>query len=122
MLYVEDQDKAREFWVEKAGFSVVKDQTQKSIRWIEITPSQEAQTHFILHNKKVIAELEPELIIAAPSLLFFTQNVEKLYTEFQQKGIIVGDLVTTPTGKGFNFADSEDQYFTVVEEQRGINV
>lgn len=117
MLYVEDQEKAKEFWVEKVGFSVVEDQTQENIRWIEITPTQEAQTHFVLHDKNVIAELESELTLATPSLLFFTQNVEELYTEFKQKGITVGELVTTPTGKGFNFADYEEQYFAVVEEQ-----
>lgn len=117
MLYVEDQEKAKEFWVEKVGFSVVEDQTQENIRWIEITPTQEAQTHFVLHNKKIIAELEPELILGTPSLLFFTQNIGKLYTEFKEKGITVGELVTTPTGRGFNFSDPEDQYFAVVEEQ-----
>ncbi|MGE7366173.1 hypothetical protein ACQKKE_05950 [Desemzia incerta] len=45
------------------------------------------------------------------------RGVEELYTEFKQKGITVGELVTTPTGKGFNFADYEEQYFAVVEEQ-----
>lgn len=103
--------------MEKVGFSVVEDQTQENIRWIEITPPQEAQTHFVLHHKNVIAELESELTLATPSLLFFTQNVEELYTEFKQKGITVGELVTTPTGKGYNFADYEEQYFAVVEEQ-----
>lgn len=117
MLYVEDQEKSKEFWVEKVGFSVVEDQTQDSIRWIEITPTQEAQTHFVLHNKMIIAELEPELILGTPSLLFFTQNIEELYTEFKEKGITVGELVSTPTGRGFNFSDPEDQYFAVVEEQ-----
>lgn len=108
MLYVEDQEKAKEFWVEKVGFSVVEDQTQDSIRWIEITPTQDTQTHFVLHNKTIIAELEPELILGTPSLLFFTQNIEELYTEFKEKGITVGELVSTPTGRGFNFSDPED--------------
>lgn len=118
MLYVEDQEKAKEFWVEKVGFNVVEDQTQENIRWIEITPTPEAQTHFVLHDKNVIAEIEPELTLSTPSLLFFTQNVEELYTEFKEKGITVGELVITPTGKGFNFADYEEQYFAVVEEKR----
>ena len=118
MLYVEDQEKTKEFWVEKVGFSVVEDQTQDIIRWIEITPTQDAQTHFVLHNKTIIAELEPELILGTPSLLFFTQNIEELYTEFKEKGITVGELVSTPTGRGFNFADYEEQYFAVVEEKR----
>ncbi len=103
--------------MEKVGFSVVEDQTQENIRWIEITPTQEAQTHFVLHDKNVIAELESELTLATPSLLLFTPDIEKLYTEFKQKGITVGELVSTPTGRGFNFSDPEDQYFAVVEEQ-----
>lgn len=118
MLYVEDQEKFKEFWVEKIGFNVVEDQTQDSIRWIEITPTQEAQTHFVLHHKNVIAELESELTLATPSLLLFTPDLEKLYTEFKQKGITVGELVSTPTGRGFNFSDLEEQYFSVVEEKR----
>lgn len=52
ILYVEDQEKSKEFWVEKADFSVVNDQTQENIRWIEITPSQEAQKNCTLSLSK----------------------------------------------------------------------
>lgn len=116
MLYVDNQEEAKNFWTQQVGFSVVDDQTENGIRWIEIVPSKDAQTSFILHDKKIISKLEPELTLTTPSLMFYTPNVEELYETFKQKGITVGEMVTTSSGKGFNFADSENNYFVVVEK------
>lgn len=117
MLYVDNQEEAKEFWIQQVGFIAIEDQSENGIRWIEIVPSKDAQTSFILHDKKIISELEPELTLATPSLMFYTPNVEELYDTFTQKGITVGEMVVTPSGKGFNFADRENNYFVVVERK-----
>lgn len=71
----------------------------------------------MLHNKDFIAQMEPELNLGTPSLMFFTDNVDRLYDDLKNKGVKVGEIVNLPSGKLFNFADDEDHYFAVQERQ-----
>lgn len=48
--------------------------------------------------------------------MFYTTNVEELYNDLASKNVKVGDLVNTPSGKVFNFADDEENYFAVTEK------
>ncbi|MDR4889840.1 VOC family protein [Fredinandcohnia sp. QZ13] len=115
MLYVKNQDQARDFWTEKAGFKVVAEEDNgQGMRWIEVAP-ENAETSIVIHNKDFIAQMEPELNLGTPSLMFFTDNVEQLYSNLKSKNVKVGDIVEMPSGKVFNFADDEDHYFAVME-------
>ncbi|WP_409367375.1 VOC family protein [Lysinibacillus sp. 38-6] len=116
MLYVNDQDAAVAFWTDKIGFVVVADTTEAGMRWIEIAPTKNAQTSFVLHNKEVIAKMQPELNLGTPSIMFYADNITEMYQDFQTKGIKVGDLVSMPIGQVFNFADHENNYFALVEK------
>jgi lactoylglutathione lyase len=116
MLYVNDQDMAVKFWTEKVGFVVISEQEEAGMRWIEIAPTKEAQTSFVLHNKEMIAKMQPELNLGTPSIMFYADKIEEMYQDFQAKGIKVGDLVMMPMGRVFNFADPENNYFALVEK------
>jgi len=118
MLYVNDQDAAVAFWTDKIGFVVVADTTEAGMRWIEIAPTKKAQTSFVLHNKEVIAKMQPELNLGTPSIMFYADNITEMYQDFQTKGIKVGDLVAMPIGQVFNFADNENNYFALVEKKK----
>ena len=87
------------------------------MRWIEIAPTKDAETSIILHNKEVISKMSPELNLGTPSLMFFTENLEQLYKDLSNKNITVGEIVTMPSGRVFNFADSEGNYFAVMEKK-----
>lgn len=118
MLYVNNQDEALKFWTEKAGFIVVSEQDNgQGMRWMEIAPSKEAETSIVLHNKELIAKMQPELNLSTPSIMFFSDNLDQLYKDFSDKGITLGEMVTMPTGKVFNFADDENNYFAVMEKK-----
>ncbi|MGG3839848.1 VOC family protein [Paenibacillus thiaminolyticus] len=118
MLYVNNQDEAVKFWTEKAGFRVISEENNgQGMRWIEIAPTEGAETSIILHNKEFVAKMSPGLNLGTPSLLFFTENLDELYTEFSTKNIKVGDIVDMPSGRVFNFADDEDNYFAVMEKK-----
>jgi lactoylglutathione lyase len=118
MLYVNNQDEAVKFWTEKVGFSVVSEEDNgQGMRWIEIAPTKEAETSIILHNKELVAKMQPELNLGTPSLLFFTENLDKLHTDLSNKNITVGEIVNIPSGRVFNFADSEENYFAVLEKK-----
>ncbi|EEL50273.1 VOC family protein [Bacillus cereus] len=118
MLYVNNQDEAVQFWTEKVGFHLVADESNgQEFRWIEIAPTEEAETSIVLHNKELIAKMQPELNLSTPSMLFFTEDIEKLYKDFAEKEITVGELVNMPTGRAFNFADYEGNYFAIMEKK-----
>ena len=114
MLYVDNQEENKNFWTEKLGFTVVSDEDNGvGLRWIELVPEVGSETSLILHDKKVIAKMQPELNLNTPSIMFCTENIEQLYKDYQEKQVKVGELVTMPFGKVFNFADNEDHYFAV---------
>jgi lactoylglutathione lyase len=99
------------------GFSVISEEDNgQGMRWIQIAPTKEVGTSIILHNKELIAKMAPELNLGTPSLMFFTEDLDKLYTDLSNKNITVGEIVNMPSGKVFNFADSEDNYFAVMEK------
>lgn len=115
MLYVNDQDKAVKFWTEKAGFSVISEDESNGMRWIEVAPAKDSATSLVLFNKEVIAKMSPELNLGTPSLMFFTENLEQLHQDLTEKQVTVGEIVAMPSGKVFNFADEEGNYFAVMQ-------
>jgi len=115
MLYVNDQEQAKLFWTEKLGFEVLSD-VDNGMRIITIAPTDEAQTSIVLHDKKKIQEMSPELNLGTPSLMFYAHKLDALYEEFKAKGITVGELVNMPFGKVFNFSDDEGNYFAITEK------
>jgi lactoylglutathione lyase len=60
--------------------------------------------------------MSPGLNLGTPSLMFFTDNLEKLYKDFSTKNITIGEIVNMPSGRVFNFSDSEGNYFAVLEK------
>ncbi len=117
MLYVNNQDEAVEFWTEKVGFCVKSEENNgQGMRWIEIAPTVESETSIILHNKEWVAKMSPGLNLGTPSLMFFTENLEMLHKQLLNKNIKVGDIIEMPSGKVFNFADNEENYFAVMEK------
>ncbi|ABY44076.1 VOC family protein [Bacillus mycoides] len=118
MLYVNNQDEVKEFWTEKVGFIVISEEDNgQGMRWIEIAPTKEAETSIILHNKELIAKMQPELNLGTPSLMFFSKEFDRLYSDLVNKNVTVGEIVNMPSGRIFNFADSENNYFAVMEKK-----
>lgn len=116
MLYVNDQDEAVKFWTEKVGFQVVAEENNGPMRWIEVAPSKEKETSIILHDKETVAKMSPGLNLGTPSLMFTTEDLEKLYRDLSGKGVKVGEIVNMGPMKVFNFADGEENYFAVMEK------
>ena len=98
MLYVNNQDEAVKFWTEKVGFRVISEQDNgQGMRWIEIAPTNEAETSIVLHNKELISKMQPELNLGTPSLLFFSNNFEELHNDLTNKNVTVGEIVNMPS-------------------------
>ncbi|RLQ92306.1 VOC family protein [Falsibacillus albus] len=119
MVYVNNQDEAVDFWTEKMGFTVISEEDNgQGMRWIEVAPTANAETSIILHNKEFVAKMSPELNLGTPSLMFFSDNLDQLHSDLKNKQVKVGDIVTMPNGKVFNFADPEENYFAVIEKSK----
>jgi lactoylglutathione lyase len=119
MLYVHNQDESVHFWTEKVGFTVLSEEDNgQGMRWIEIAPTKDAETSIALHNKELIAKMQPELNLGTPSLMLFTDNLDELHKNLSYKNITVGQIVEMPSGRVFNFADYEDNYFAVMEKNK----
>ena len=117
MLYVNNQDEAVKFWTEKLGFSIIAEENNnQGFRWIEIAPNNGVETSIILHNKEFVSKMSPGLNLATPSLMFFSENFEQLHSDLLNKKITVGEIVNMPSGRVFNFADNEENYFAVMEK------
>jgi len=120
MLYVNNQDEAVRFWTEMLGFAVISEEKlDQGFRWIEIAPQEGAETSIILHNKEFVAKMSPGLNLDPPSLMFFTENLDQLHQDLSSKNITVGEIINMPSGRVFNFADHEENYFAVMEKKDG---
>jgi lactoylglutathione lyase len=115
MLYVNNQEEAKDFWTEKLGFEVILDETNGPMRFIEVAPKG-AATSIVLHNKELVAQMNPEMNLGTPSLMFFSDNFDQLNRELKDNNVTVGEIVEIPGGRVFNFADSENNYFAVMEK------
>ncbi|MEH7349433.1 VOC family protein [Gottfriedia acidiceleris] len=118
MVYVNNQEEAVNFWTEKVGFTVISDNNNgQGMRWIEVAPSKNAETSIVLHNKELISKMQPSLNLGTPSLMFFTNKLDELYSNLTNKKVTVGEIVEMPNGRVFNFADDEQNYFAVMEKK-----
>nr|WP_144928341.1 VOC family protein [Paenibacillus bovis] len=118
MLYVNNQDEAVKFWTEILGFTVIAEENNdQGMRWIEIAPKKGVETSLILHNKDLVAKMSPGVNLGTPSLMFFTENLEQLHSDLLNKKVTVGEMVNLPSGRVFNFADNEENYFAVMEKK-----
>jgi lactoylglutathione lyase len=119
MLYVNDQDAAVEFWTERVGFCVISEEDNgQGMRWIEVAPQEGSETSIVLHNKEFVAKMSPELNLGTPSLMFFTDSLEEFYSHLTEQDIKAGEIMEMPSGRVFNFADSEENYFAVMERTK----
>lgn len=113
MLYVNDVEAVSTFWEDKLNF-VVRQKSTEPLS-VELAPTEDSETSFVLHDKEFIAKMSPELHLGTPSILLYSNDLEKDYQTLQGKGVKVGAIVELPHGKVFNFADVEENYFAIIE-------
>ena len=111
-LYVNSQDEAKAFWTEKMGFKVkFEQQMGPGFFWIEVAPPN-AETALVLYSKPQILQFKPEMV-AHPSIIFSSNNIEELYAQLESKGVAVEPIQNMPYGKMFNFKDPDGNVYMV---------
>ncbi|WP_027634379.1 VOC family protein [Clostridium hydrogeniformans] len=117
-IYVNDQEEAKKFWTEKVGFVVKFEQEMApGMKWLEVGPSEEEFTTFVLYNKEAMKAQNPSVSVGHPSILLSTTDVEKAYEEMKENGVEVGKLMAMPYGKMFSFNDQDGNNYLLREDK-----
>ena len=112
-IYVESQDEAKEFWVEKMGFAVtVEEPMGPDARWIEISPQGNDLTTIVLYSKQLMLQQSPESV-AHPSIMFASPDINQLWERLQQCGVETSEIQEYPFGKMFDFRDNDGNPYMV---------
>lgn len=115
MLYVDDIEKAAEFWRDQVGFERIEKQVQGPQTSYIIAPQVNSEVQFVLHDKAEVAKMNPGMNLGTPSILFTSEDIEATYQDFIAKGITANPPMDFGFFKVFNFADHEGNYFAVRE-------
>lgn len=116
-IYVQDQEQAKDFWVNKLGF-VVKGEFPMgpSATWLEVGPSEDEFTTLVIYDKALMEKQNPSAV-AHPSILFSTSDVESAYEKMKQNGVEVDGLLKMPFGTMFNFKDQDGNTYLLREDK-----
>lgn len=65
-IYVDDQEKAKEFWTTKVNFVVKAENPMgPNVKWLEVGPSKDEFTTFILYDRKLMLSQNPDTNISS---------------------------------------------------------
>lgn len=116
-VYVEDQEQAKDFWINKLGFVLKFEQPiGPDASWIEVGPSEEEFSTVVLYSKPMMEKQQPSKI-AHPSILFSTSDIESSYEKMKKNGVSVENILEMPFGTMFKFFDQDGNEYILREDK-----
>ncbi|MBU3109496.1 VOC family protein [Clostridium gasigenes] len=116
-LYVNNQDEAKKFWVEKLNFVVkFEQQMGPAMKWLEVGPSENEFTTFVLYDKNMMAAQNPKINLGHPSIILSTNDIDKTYDELKENNVEVGELMKMPYGSMFKFNDQDGNEYLIRQD------
>ncbi|WP_195947922.1 VOC family protein [Paraclostridium bifermentans] len=116
-IYVNNQDEAKEFWTKKINFIVKLEQPMgPNMKWLEVGPNKEEFTSFVIYEKQLMLNQNPEANVSHPNIILSTEDIETTYGELKANGVELGELMIMPYGKMFNFRDQDGNNYLVRED------
>lgn len=116
-IYVQDQEQAKDFWLNKVGFVLKAEQPMgPDAFWIEVGPSEDEFTTLVLYSKSAMEKQKPAAV-AHPSILFSTTDIEAAYEKMKQNGVVVDDMLRLPFGSMFSFKDQDGNEYLIREDK-----
>jgi Lactoylglutathione lyase and related lyases len=117
-LYVNNQEEAKKFWTEKLNFIVKFEQSMgPNMKWIEVGPSQDEFTTFVLYDKNLMKAQNPSTNVSHPSILLSTSDLDNAYNKMKENGVTVGQMMSMPYGKMFSFEDQDGNQYLLREDK-----
>ncbi|WP_246943388.1 VOC family protein [Bacillus pinisoli] len=116
-VYVESQEHAKDFWLNKIGFVLRLEQPMgPNFSWIEVGPKDDESTTLVLYSKEAMEKQNPAAI-AHPSVIFSTTNIEVAYESMKQNGVVVEEMLRMPFGTMFTFKDQDGKSYLLREDK-----
>lgn len=116
-VYVENQEQAKEFWLNKLEFVLKLEQPMgPNATWIEVGPSNDEFTTLVLYSKSAMEQQQPTKV-AHPSILFSTTDIESAYEKMKQNEVKVGEMLRMPFGTMFTFYDQDGNEYLLREDK-----
>lgn len=110
-LYVSDQLKARDFYVEQLGFEVRRDADMGPMgRWLEVAPKG-ARTAFMLADAEAFGK--QDRVGDSADIVLHADDVAGLHARLAAAGVPVTDPETQAWGTFIKVTDPDGQQFVV---------
>lgn len=113
MLYVTDVDAEKTFW-QAIGFTILSEGNLMGSKTFDMATSPEAKTLFSVMDLETIRQLSPEVADHQPSLLFYSDDLEKLYTTIKNLTPQCQPITDNPF-KHFTFASPSGHHYAVAQ-------
>lgn len=111
-IYVSDQDRALDFYVNKLGFERLIDEPMGSgARWIEVAPAG-AQTHLVLFTPPG----QEDRISTFSNVVFACDDMKRTHAELSSRGVQFSQEPSEqPWGIWAQFKDPDGNEFGIIE-------
>jgi len=87
VLYVDDQERAKDFWTEKMGFDLVQDSPYGDERWIEVTPPDKGLRLVLSVRPAGQAKNDVPAELPSSNVMFECDDLEQTYRELNARGV-----------------------------------
>jgi catechol 2,3-dioxygenase-like lactoylglutathione lyase family enzyme len=125
-IYVTDQDRAKDFYVNKLGFECRDDAKMGPFRWLTVGPKDQPDVRVILMAIGASPMMSEENAVALRKLVeagglgggvLVTDNLNRDYEELKAKGVVfVRPPTREPYGYASVFKDDSGNYWSFGEE------
>ena len=88
-IYVNNQEEAKEFWINKMNFIVkLEKQMGPSMKWLEVGPSKEEFTTFVIYDKNMMLSQNPKANVNHPNIILSTRDIENTYNKMKSNEVL----------------------------------
>lgn len=117
-IFVNDQDRAKAFYMDKLGFELRQDAPMGASRWIAVAP-RGARTEVILYKMDENWEHYRSVLGKSQALTFNVTDMAALHAELKAKGVrITQEPDVQPWGTYMMILDEDDNGLLMVEEPK----
>lgn len=116
-LFVNDQKKAKDFWVDKMGFHVAAQQKLEQGEWLEVAPPN-GEVRFVLYDKDLMKKQNSQAITAHPSLILSTLHLGNTRKILKERGVDIEEIITMPYGSMCTFYDPDGNAYLLREDKQ----
>ena len=112
VMYVADQGKSRDFYVDKLGFTTkIDEEMWPGARWIELVPPR-GQTSIVLSNAAAFDKQPGE----GAYLTFACDDIHATVNELRDRGVTVTDPVEEPWGTYIKATDPDGHQVQIAQK------